>query len=496
MKLNVSFLDTLEEQIRTNKAPKLEQLVRTFQAQEIPRTLVVRYANLLRRMGGTKHALRILNPVVRNDTEKPTIDEVIEYASCLTRLSLVDESIALLSKIDNEPKPEIQYELAAAYVAKWDYSKAIPYLKKYLSFTELSPYKICVGEINLAAAFIYTNELEKADSLLKKLLTKIQQYDFKLLWGNVLELQGEIAFINREFDRSMDLFRESGEKLQSSNPRYLLYIDKWKVISKMLKENGTKTSLLECAGLRKKAAELRDWNSLREIELYRALVTNDSEAIANLYYGVPYPEYRKRILSIWAKPLKVNGSHERRIGPGMVKIKKIFDVAAGKDLFTDCQLKPGQTLHRLVQVLATDFYSPFSTTKIFSLVFKDSFFNPVTSPQQVYEIVKRLNEWFVENKIPLIVTRGKWGYRLRAEEAYFLRLQIDSEFRTKIDDFIESLENYGLVENFSVSMVEEKTGLARRTATRLLSDGVAAGKLLREGRAQSTKYSLVKNKLG
>ncbi len=489
MKITVSFLNTLEEQIRTNTAPDLEQFLGP--EVETPRSLTARFANLLRRMGGTKHALAILNPIVRNDFEKPTIEETIEYASCLCRHGLVDESITLLNSIVNEPHAEIQYELAIAYISKWDYPSSIPYLLKYLSFKNLSPYKICVGEVNLAAAYIYTNENEKAESLLKKLIVKLQNSGFNLLCGNALELLGEIALSKGDFNQASEFFKESGAKLQSSNPRYQLYLEKWKVIIKMLRENGSQESLLECSQLRKKAAELHDWNSLREIELYKAVVTKNVEAITNLYYGVPSSEYRKRILLIWGKPLKIEDNYDRKIGPESVKAKKIFDISAGKDLQTGAQLKPGQSMHRLLQTLTTDFYAPFLTTKIFSHVFKDVFYNPATSPQQVHQIVKRLNDWFLENKIPLTIKHSKAGYRLRAEEAYILRIQMNTALRTKNDDFINLLKSHGLIENFSVSMVINTLNISRRSVTRLLSEGVASGKLVRRGRSQSTLYSII-----
>ncbi len=443
-------------------------------------------------MGGAKYALNILNPIVRNSTSKPSIEETIEYATCLCRVGLIDECIVLLNNIATEPHPEIQFELAAAYMSKWEFSESIPYLIKYLKFKELSIYKICVGEINLAASYLYTGEKEKAESLLKELIVKAKDNNFNLLRGNALELCGEIALENRDFDRARALFEESAEQLQSANPRYRLYLEKWKVIIKMLKESGSKNSMLECQTLRKKVAEVHDWNSLREIELYKAVVKKDYEAVKYLYYGTPYLEYRKHILSTWGRPLKADEDHyDRKIGPGTIQAKNVFDIATGKDLLTGAQLKIGQNMHRLLQTLTTDFYSPFLTTRIFSLVFKEAFFNPTTSPKQVHQLVKRLNDWFMGRKIPLVVKYGNSGYRLRAEKGYLLRIPTNVKVRTKIDDFLELLKSNGLVENFAVSTVAEKLQLSHRNATRLVSEAVACGKLERRRLQRCTLYSLI-----
>ncbi len=493
MKVTVSFLDNLEAQIRANKAPELRKLMDAIKPQDVPRSLTARFANLLKRMGAIKYAIKVLNPIVRSEITKPNVSEIIEYASCLTRFSLEEESIALLNEIKDEPNPDIQFELAAAHISKWNFQPAIPFLKKYLECEGLSPYKICVGEVNLSVCYIYTDELKKAESTLQHVLKVTEESGFDLLSGNALELMGEIYLMNHDFERAERYFQESGKKLISANPRYRLYLERWRVIGKMIKEKGSKGSLDEFTRVRKKLAEIRDWSSLRQIEVFRAVVTDDVEAIKNLYYGVPYPEFRKRTLALWGKPFKIDSYYERQIGPRASNIKKVFDVALGKDLHTGSQLKVGQTFHRLLQVLVSDFYSPFLTAKIFSLVFKGTSFNPNTSPQQVYILVKRLNEWFLKNKIPLAVLRGQGGYRLRAEEAYVLQIpnDMDMGIRTKLDDFIDSLKRHGLVEKFSKKMVTEKLGLPARTAGRLLTDSFTNGKLVRHGNGQSITYSLV-----
>lgn len=489
-----SILDELEVQIRANRAPKLQHLINTINPQNLPRSQVARYANLLRRMGEMKYAFGLLNPIIHSQVSKPTIPEIVEYASCLTRLGLEDESLARLMKIKDESHPEIPYEIAMAHVSKWDYPSAILYFEKYLRNSGLSTYKIYVGKVNLAASLIFTNKLNEADAILQEILPEIKKGGFDLLWGNVLELLSHIAIVSRDFKKARKFFEESQKKLVSSNPRYQLYLEKWVTIGKMLQENGSKKSLIDWERLRKKTVGLRDWNTLREIELFKAVATDDVESIKKLYYGIPYPEYRKRILYMWERPLELEEYQDRQIGQSVSHQQRVFDVASGKDLHTGSKLKPGQALHRLLQVLASDFYSPFLTTRIFSNVYEGASFNPTTSPGQVYETVKRLNRWFLKNKIPLFVHSSKFGYRLRATEAYTLRIQGIVSMRAKADDFINNLMKQDLTENFSLQMVVEKLGLPKRTASRLLSESVNSGKLVRSGKSQGTLYNFALKK--
>lgn len=488
MKITVSFLDELEKQIRLNEAPSLRGLT-AIRSKDLPRALVGRYANLLRRMGGAKYALKLLNPIVRKKTGHANNNEIIEYAACLTRLSLFDESIDLLHTIKNESSPEIYFELAMAHVFKWEYPAARIFFEKYLLSPGLSEYKRCVGEINLAAGFIYLGDISAASQALDNVVAKAKKEEFHMLCGNALELLGEIAILKKDYAGAENYLKEASSLLGSSNPRYVLYLEKWRAIRRVLQENGSPKSIQDLLPVRNQAAKIRDWNTLREIELFKSMATDDLQGITDLYYSVPYPEYRKRILALWKKPFRINESYDKKIGPHPTREGKIFDIAKGRDLKSGRGLRVGHATHRLLECLTSDFYAPFSTTRIYSSVFKDAFFNPETSPQQVYEVIKRLNLWFSKNDLDLQILRGQGGYRLRSKEGYILRISESPQNRTRLNDFLENLSEHNLIENFSVSMVEENLDLPRRTATRMLAEATDLGWLTRSGGGHSTRYS-------
>ncbi len=388
--INVSFLDDLERRIRLNQAPKLKDLISTFSPKGIPRSLIFRYANLLKRMGGVYYAVRLLNPIIRNGTKVPSNLEIIEYAACLTKLNLSDESMELLNSIQNEESPEIHFERAAAYMSKWDYLSAREHLEKFLACPS-NDYRICVGELNLGASYIYTNEANEAVRVLKRVLERAKKNQFNLLCGNALELLAQSSILQKDFTSAENFINEASKYMGTSNPRYILYFEKVRAMRELFTGNISPALLRSLTTLRSKAASLRNWNTLRDIELFTAIATKDTNKIQDLYYGVPYPEYRKRILWFWDRPLQVSETYDKIIGPNPSAQKKIFDIANGIDLNSQHQLSIGKTLHRLVQCLTSDFYAPFSTTKLFSIVFQGTHFNPDTSPQQVYEAIKRLN---------------------------------------------------------------------------------------------------------
>jgi hypothetical protein len=489
VKVTVSFLDDLEKQIRDNKAPNLAKLVDSIKSKDVPRSLLARYANLIRRMGGTLHALKLLNPVIRNRTSQPSVPEIIEYASCLTRLQLSKESIELLSQVKDKSNPEVFYEIAVAHLSTWDYHLAIPFFKSYLEAKDLNPYKRVVGELNLGASYIYVHELANAEKTLESVRASARQQGFKLLEGSASELLVEVAVTKKDFAQAKTRLAEAKKLLGNAIPRYLQNVEKWQVIMKIFKEKGSKKSLEEFAELRKKVAALHRWNILIDIELFKAIAINDKEKIHDLYYGIPYSEFRKRISVLWGNPIDSLEFFERKMGPGSPGENDLFDVTTGRDFSSNAKLKVGQNLHRLLSALASDFYLPFSSTKLFSLVFAESKFNPDSSPNQVYEVVRMLNAWFEENKIPLKVIRGEGGYRLRAQRAYVLRIPGIMGAVSKIDEFLLQLRGAGLIKNFSVKMVEDRLKIPRRSATRLLTEAVELNKLVKQGQMKGTKYS-------
>lgn len=488
MEITVSFLDDLERKIRDNKAPKLAHLIASVKPSKIPRSLLARYASLVRRMGGVKYSTKLLNPIIRNIANRPQVAELIEYASCLTRLNLAKESLEILEKIKEEKFPEIHYEFAAAHVSNWDYQKAIPFFENYLKFPDLPPYKRVVGELNLGASYIYLNKFKEAKRSLERVYVTATRDGFNLLAGNACELMGEIFIIEGDFKKALDYLDRAKIFLENTNSRYKLFVDKWLLIIKMLRERGSPESLKAFQAVRKVAAELYEWNTVQELEMFRAIATGDHEKILYCYYGTSYPELRKRIVCLWGKPIETSEVYDRKMGSGNAKKREVFDVATGKDLNTGASLKPGQNLHRLMQALSMEVYFPYSTTKLYSLVFPNLHFNPVTSPQQIYEVIKRLNQWFKENNIPFFVDRNKGGYRLRTSQAYILRLKTNNVSLTKAEEFISRIKAAGIQTGFSISTVEEMLDIPRRSATRLLGDAVSSGLLTREGQTQATRY--------
>lgn len=490
--INVSFLDDLEKNIRDNKAPKLSHLISNVKPSAIPRSLLARYASLLRRMGGVRHALNILNPVVRNPSARlPSSVELLEYAACLTRLGLSEESLDVLRELKAENNPEVEFEMAAAYLSLWDCRSAVPHLQNFLRFPQVSPYRKFVGNMNLGAALVNLNKINEGKEILEKLCAEAQQAGFNLLAGNASELLAEVAIIEKNFREALAQIRNAKNILKNSPAKYELIAERRNLVIKLFQQEWSEDLSKAFVKVRKSAAALSEWNTVRELDIFRAIACNDQEKIISLYYGTSFQQLRDRIEFLWGKPVPKFQVYDRNIGLGKTKKNDIFDVAMGNDLNTGARLKPGQVLHRLLQTLSSEAHYPFSTTKLFSRVFRDLKFNPVTSPQQIYGAIRRLDKWFKQNKIPLFVDSNRQGYRLRSSRGYILRIKNPGITVTRADEFVSRLKELGLKDGFSLKLVLKNLKMPRRTVIRMLTEAVRGGRLKREGRTSLTKYFFV-----
>ena len=489
MVINTSFLNDLERKIRENNAPKLSTFVENIRPNSIPRQQLARFASLIRRMGGVKYALSLLNPIIRNPVARPPVfAELLEYASCLNRLSLTKESIEILQTIEKQRHPEVEFEMAAAYLSVWDCKKAIPHLERFIQFSEISSYRKAVGILNLGVSFLNTNCIKEANCNFEKVYKIAVLEKFELLAGNALELLSEVAIVERNFKKAKMHLEDAHKFLKNAPARYELYAERRYLIIKLLQEKGSEDSLKKFEQVRKNATLLREWNTIREIEIFKAIATNNLSKIISIYYGTDFEQLRERIQYLWGKPIPKLEVYKRKLGLGFVKKDYAFDVSLGRDLKTGAKLKSGQVLHRVLQAVSRDYYFPYSTSKLFSVVFQESKYDPVSSPRQVYGAIKRLNLWFKKHRIPLFVEASKEGYRLRSSSGYYLLQKCSQKMINKIDEFIISLKEAGVKNGFNLKMVLETLQIPRRTALRLLSEAIKSGHLKREGYTNLTCY--------
>src|SRR5437879_3767278 len=115
-------LKNLENLVRSGQLTKVTSALKRLNSAKIPREHLARYANLANRVGLSRFAFRILNPIMRGEkriAHEPMDQEKIEYAGALRRLGLIDEAMHFLQSLDSDMHPVVLLQMGFCLISEW-----------------------------------------------------------------------------------------------------------------------------------------------------------------------------------------------------------------------------------------------------------------------------------------------------------------------------------------------------------------------------------------
>lgn len=487
-----NWLTESEELIRLGLFEDVEK--RLLSLKKIARREAADLANIARRINRNDLAIKFLNPIVRSqDKLSPpaTPIEKLEYADALRQLGATEESWNLLSDISSEKLPQVLLHQAFCLFTQWRYEEAIPLLQNYVLNPSLDDYPRCLGQINLAAAYIAENQLVLATPLVESLLAETKRLNFMLLYGNSLELRAQIFVSEKKYNQALILLDESRALLESSG-KATLYVEKWQSIANSLKKNEITPSLLNVI---EKARLMRHWETVRECELYIAFFEKNIDRFQFIYFGTPYKSFRERIVKMATESFKIPTSY--LWVSNSKKPAVIFDIQAGQLIGTeseDSQLPVGQVLHRFFILMAQDFFRPRMTLSLFCHLFPDEVVSASTSINRVHQIVKRARAWLKKTNAPLEIEELNGNYRLLIKKDLGVRIVAnppelsDKQIQWKL--FVSNLTDTAFTINEMMRILQASASTARR----LLKWGQEKKLIERSGQGPKTIYTILKSK--
>ncbi len=477
MTIKESDLDQIETLIRSGNQKKALELLERLSPQNVPARLVLRASNLLVRAGLEKMSARILHPVMFNDHVKPEAKIAAQYALTLQQLGAYNEALRILEKIDFEKVAEANLFYAFGLMTKWEYEAAVPYLRSYLKFAEITVYQSLVAKTNLAQALILSNQLENVEDLLSEVFAEAEKNKFLLLAANSLELRAQLLFVKGQFLEALEFLNSSDQKLESSPERYKLMVEYWKVICNYSLNPTKKEAVSSFLELRKKSVDRGFWSVVRECDFQRAVIEGNPDLFLKVYFGTPFLNYRKKLKSAFPQ---VEIPETYLWNPTQKTPKKVadrFKVTEGEDVSSGAKLKKGQLSHRLMQSLTSDFYIPFRTESLFGYVFPDEHYNPVSSYKKTSNAINRLQNWLEKSEIPIQIRFKDGGYRIFLKDPYLLEVRIQTfEDRKTYDTRAEILRVLASGAKTSKE-ISALLDIPLRSVSRYLSDLAEDGKI-------------------
>lgn len=472
------LIQSCEADLRAGRISQAAAQLRNLKPAEIQREFRLPIANLCRRAQMDYLALRILSPVVRPETlsAAPTPEEQAEYAASLLKIGAVHEAIAILDSVKELPAARLFK--AYCHIKQWEYDEAIPLLEIYIAKAP-NAYMKLVGQVNLAASYAATLQIEKAHVLLTEVLQLTQLEGHKRLLANAHEIRAQLYIYQGLYEQAQKDLELAAKDLQDSGDGLL--IRKWSSILIALRDGNSEALSL----FREEAQKNRDWESLRDVDFFQLTLQPDDRLLSRLIYGTPFAFYRSRVSShLGRQPVSSHYIFGAEQSPRFVLATGEVE---GKTVSA-----PGNTVHQLLAVLLSDLYRPWSVGSIFAELFPNEYFDVFSSPNRVHQLLWRLRRWFDANEIPVALSEYDGQYRLEIKGDFAF---VIPSHRVTLDEQeiclrkIQSL--FGNHSTFSSREVQEKLGISSSSFKRLASWALENKKIERMGASRATVYRIV-----
>ncbi|MGE4132758.1 MAG: tetratricopeptide repeat protein [Bdellovibrionales bacterium] len=485
-----NWIEYCEAAMREGKSHLVAQKMEGLDFSKIPRAARLPMANLGRRAGLFQSALKILRPAIflnKNEFSQDAHErELAEYAVILERCGAVSEALQLLNRVSNPKQaPEAMLYKAFCLFKTWRYGEAIGDLKRYLQLVR-DPYSHFVGHVNLAAALVAEFQYQEAHELLSELISQAQASGYGRLRGNCFELRSQTHMLQGRFHQAEFDLSSAYQIFRHDRTLDQFFVEKWRAVLIALRSS----DLDPLQAIQAKARRRRDWESVREGDLFACKVNAEEPRLARLYFGTPFSAYRNRIHRMLEKRPE-SESYIHGIGKS-----PCLDLATG-EIEGGVPIKPGKSLHQVLGLFMRDLYRPIRIGEIFSSLFPNEHFNPYSSPGRVHQTLFRLRQWLSENDLPVVISHSGREYSATITGPFAVRLSSDqSDFSGWSPHWVRLEKCLADKSHFTSADVRELLDMKHSTCKRFLKWAVESGKAVRLGSNNTSQYERAQSSAG
>ena len=426
--------DEWEQLVRSGRGGQIREHILKIQDSKLSRNDTLKVANYARRVGLSLVSINLLRAFVRSDAginNKASNDEKSEYAAALIREGVVGEGLKILRDVDTSAYPESLLYSAFGLFTRWDYEASIPLLQKYVKLTG-SEYQKILGHINLVAALIFTKNLDQADVLLARLIQQTQKEQYKLSHSYCLELYGQYYLQQKDYKKARNYFNKAGALSANSATSMPFLVRKWLAITDLIEASASGKKDLSAKDIKQfnlikdEALKIKDFETVRTCDLHLAICKRDKNLAKHVYFGSAHRKFRENVAVQISHFTEIPEQYDQILPSNnnntLVKNEtRCFDMHQGSEIAGSVKLKNNQAMHRVFQIIASDFYKPVRATEIFSLAFPNEYFDQSVSINRVHQVVKRLRIWLTESEVPLQIIENKNTYRIQNTSSYKIR---------------------------------------------------------------------------
>ncbi len=475
--------------IKDGKHEEVRKILDSENPKNISRDFAAQFGDLAFRSHLPMFTLKVLHPYIHpeNTFSTPATDrEKMVYATAIFSLGAVHDSLAILNDIDPNQEPEANFYKALAHVCEWNYAGSIQYLQAYIESEKTPPYRKLVGNVNLAAAHVTLENWNLANQILDETIAECEKNSHGLLIGNCLEIKSQIEFYQGRYEEALNLLKQAAIYLGGQQGRYSMLVDKGVTLSQLFQLRQPE-NLKALEAFRARALELGHWDSIRDADLFEAIFSKDEMLGRKIIMGTPSEYYRQRVRKLFGENFKSNGQYWWYLG--------------GPDLSsqTTLQFDPYQHLSEkpmllnLFDALTCDFYKPANIGALFQKIYPDEKFNPFTSPSRTLQLLRRLDKYFVEKKIPLRVIFKKSEFQLTSLENIFVLVRRGKPISASVAKVLK-LKDYFAGKSFTPAKASAALNVSKSSIHKVINEALADGGLVKDGFGRSVTYRFTRQK--
>ncbi len=457
---------------------RVKRILKEINFAKIPERDLAGVASVARRVGLLKDSLKILqNQIYGTGHASPL--EIIEYASGLRKLGLINQALTLLSRVKEHEQASLH--TAFCHINRWDYKSAQNELIQYLDNQKLDAKKRWLGELNLANCFVENNEFGQANDILSRLQRETKT-GYWHVYLNSLETRGQLCIKEGNAGLALEILKRALEYASGQEGTTRLFIQKWYLVALCL-AGKIKPESEEVESLRIEIRKQKHWESLRDFDWHLGRIFGESHLLKGVYFGTPFPSFRQVMLRD-LNETSFGNSFEFQ--GGARSPEKKWDPFNYKAL----DLPAGLGQHRLIMLMASDAYRPWTIGRIFNDFFSDELFDPVSSPKRVYRLVEKAINHLKGKDLGVQIHSTQSGYRIRPDSKAAMIVYENMQFAAQEHFLLQLLKHNNIGPNFRPREVMDQIPLSSHKWYRALQRMEELG-LLEKTSDQNLCYKIV-----
>jgi tetratricopeptide (TPR) repeat protein len=499
-----------EDLIRSGRAGEGANLLLAFLAQSFPSqasrralepAVRAQIIQLLRRSGASQTALEFGYDAVRGELSELTpasSGEKLEYAAALIFAGIEDEGLSLLDEVPRAHSSFVHLYRAFGLFPRWDYEKAEPELERFLARTDKGNYFYLVGQINRASCLVLLERLDEAEPLLLEVIEKTQSAESRFLRSNALELLAQFYLKREALSKAESALEEAKALFPDAGSLYRLFIDKWAYVLSLKRwphaEDWHGQAFL---ALLERARRIGHHETVRDLYLQTALTVNDErqqKLLRVLSGGTPHQAYRDRVKS------HVNGPDEKVLVTfGAGAFHEAWSLDSAETLPIWSRPLADRKFTRLLQILASDLFSPWRVPRLFQALFPGRFYDAKSARNLLHQSVHELRRGLErEGHLPLAVEWKDGQIFLRLHSPLAIELgSIGEDVAGSLLDaralqLLREIESRFGERPFAKAELEAHIEIPKRTVQRYLQNLVQSKALTQIGGGRAVRYRRVR----